>query len=145
MPDCTEYKHLMMGLMDNELTPEETADINQHMVRCETCRKEFDALCQSHSELSAVSYYGPADNELDRIWKSPFSRFTRNSGLLLVIIGWVALIIYALYEFLTTDTEPALPKIATIGIIIGLVVLLLTVLRDRIRAFKTDPYKEVKR
>jgi hypothetical protein len=135
----------MMGLMDNELTPKETADLNLHMVRCETCRKEFDALCQSHSKLNAVSYYGPADNELDRIWKSPFSRFTRNAGLLLVIIGWVALIIYALYEFLITDTEPVLPKIATIGIIIGFVVLLLAVLRDRIRTFKTDPYKEVKR
>ena len=36
MPDCTEYKVLMMGLMDNELTPEETAEVNQHLVRCET-------------------------------------------------------------------------------------------------------------
>ena len=42
MPDCTDYKSLMMGLMDNELTPEENADVNQHMIRCEACRKEFD-------------------------------------------------------------------------------------------------------
>ena len=145
MPDCTEYKHLMMGLMDNELAPEEIADINQHMVRCDTCRKEFDALCRSHSKLSTVSYYRAADNELDRIWRSPFSRFTRNSGLFLVIIGWMTLIVYSLYQFLISDTEPVLPRIALFGIIIGFIVLLLAVLRDRIRTFRTDPYKEVKR
>jgi anti-sigma factor RsiW len=145
MPDCTEYKHLMMGLMDNELTPEETADINRHLIRCESCRKEFDALSRSLSYLGAVSFSGPADDELDRIWKSPFSRFTRNAGIFLVIAGWVVLLLYTLFELLRSDTEPVLPRIATFGIIIGFIILLYTVLSDRIRALKTDPYKEVKR
>ena len=145
MSDCTEYKHLMMGLMDNELTPEETADVNRHLIRCESCRKEFDALSRSLSYLGAVSFSGPIDDELDRIWKSPFSRFTRNAGVLLVIAGWVVLLLYALFEILRSDTEPVLPRIATFGIIIGFVILLFAVLSDRIRALKTDPYKEVKR
>jgi len=145
MTDCKEYKHLMMGLMDNELTPEEIADINQHMVRCDSCRKEFDTLSQAHTKLESVSFYGAPDDELDRIWKSPFSRFTRNAGLILVIISWLTLIIYSLYEFLKSDIEPVLPRITILGIIIGFIILLFTVLSDRIRAFKTDPYKEVKR
>ena len=145
MPDCTEYKHLMMGLMDNVLTPEETADINRHLIRCESCRKEFDALSRSLSYLGAVSFSGPADDELDRIWKSPFSRFTRNAGIFLVIAGWVVLLLYTLFELLRSDTEPVLPRIATFGIIVGFIILLYTVLSDRIRALKTDPYKEVKR
>ena len=145
MPDCTEYKLLMMGLMDNELSPEEIADINQHMIRCETCRKEFDALSRTHTKLGSASFYGSPDDELDRIWKSPFSRFTRNAGILLVFTGWIILIIYSLFKIITSDTEPVLPRIATLGIIIGFIVLLFTVLKDRIRAFKTDPYKEIKR
>lgn len=145
MPDCTEYKALMMGLMDNELTPEETADVNQHLVRCEACRKEFDELSRSYSKLKAVSFSGPSDDELDRIWKNPFSRFTRNAGLLIVFAGWITLIIYSLVEFFRSDTEPLLPKITFSGIIIGFIILLYAVLSDRLRAFKTDPYKEVKR
>jgi len=145
MPDCTEYKSLMMGLMDNELTPEETADVNQHLVRCEACRKEFDELSRSYSKLESVSFSGPADDELDRIWKSPFSRFTRNAGLLIVFAGWITLIIYSLVEFFRSDTEPILPKIAFMGIIIGFIILLYTVLSDRLKTLKTDPYKEVKR
>ena len=145
MPDCTEYKVLMMGLMDNELTPEETADVNQHLVRCETCRKEFDELSRSYSKLEAVSFSGPSDDELDRIWKSPFSRFTRNAGVFIVFAGWITLIIYSLVEFFSSDTEPLLPKIASAGIIIGFIILLYAVLSDRLRAFQTDPYKEVKR
>ena len=145
MPDCTEYRVLMMGLMDNELTPEETADANQHLIRCEACRKEFDELSRSSSKLKAVSFSGPSDDELDRIWKSPFSRFTRNAGLLIVFAGWITLIVYSLVEFFRSDTEPLLPKIAYAGIIIGFITLLYAVLSDRLRAFKTDPYKEVKR
>jgi anti-sigma factor RsiW len=110
MPDCTEYRVLMMGLMDNELTPEETADVNQHLIRCEACRREYDELSRSYSKLEAVSFSGPSDDELDRVWKSPFSRFTRNAGLF-----------------------------------IGFIILLYAVLSDRLRAFKIDPYKEVKR
>lgn len=145
MPDCAEYKVLMMGLMDNELTPEETTDVNQHLIRCEACRKEFDELSRSYSKLGAVSFSGPSDDELDRIWKSPFSRFTRNAGLFIVFAGWIALIVYSLIEFFRSDTEPLLPKITFMGIIIGLIILLYAVLSDRLRAFKTDPYKEVKR
>lgn len=145
MPDCIEYKHLMMGLMDNELTPEESADVNQHLIRCEICRKEFDALSRSHAKLGAVSFSGPADDELDLVWKSPFSRFTRNTGLFIVIAAWVTLLLYSLYEFIKSGTEPFIPKIATLGIILGFIILLYTVLKDRIRTFKTDPYKEVER
>ena len=145
MPDCKEYRVLMMGLMDNELTPEETADINKHLIRCESCRKEFDELSRSYSKLGSVSFSGPSDDELDRIWKSPFSSFTRNAGLFIVFAGWITLVIYSLVEFFRSDTEPGLPKIASAGIIIGFIILLYAVLSDRLRAFKTDPYKEVER
>jgi len=145
MSDCTEYKSLMMGLMDNELTPEETADVNRHLMRCEACRKEFDELSRSYSKLKSVSFSGPTDDELDRIWKSPFSRFTRNMGLFMVFAGWIILIIYSLIEFFMSDTEPMLPKIAFMGIIIGFIILLYNVLSDRLRILKTDPYKEIKR
>ena len=145
MSDCTQYKHLMMGLMDNELTPEESADINNHLIRCESCRKEFDELSRSLSRLESETFFGPADDDLDRIWKSPFSRFTRNAGIFTVIAGWVILLLYSLFELIRSNSEPALPRIATFGIIIGFIILLYTVLSDRIRALKTDPYKEVKR
>ena len=145
MPECKEYRVLMMGLMDNELTPEETADVNQHLIRCEACREEFDELNRSYSKLQAVSFSGPSDDELDRIWKNPFSSFTRNAGLFIVFAGWIALIIYSLVELFRSNTEPVLPKMAIAGIIIGFIILLFAVLSDRLRAFKVDPYKEVER
>jgi len=145
MSDCNKYKSLMMGLIDNELTHEETTQVNQHMIRCEACRNEFDDLSQSYSKLEYISFSSPSDDELDRIWKSPFSRFTRYAGLFIVFMGWIILVLYSMVEFLKSDTEPVLPKIAFMGIIIGFVILLYTVLSDRIKTLKTDPYKEVKR
>ena len=31
--NCEEYKTLMMGMMDNELTDEESIRLNDHMIR----------------------------------------------------------------------------------------------------------------
>lgn len=145
MADCANYKSLIMGLMDNELTAEETADVNQHLIRCKSCRKEFDELSKSCSRLKAVSFSGPSDDDLERIWKQPFSRFTRNMGLLTVITGWMVLIIYSIIEFIKSETEPLLPKIATVGIIIGFIIILISALSDRLKTIKTDPYREIKR
>lgn len=145
MKACNPYKHLMMGLIDNELTPEETARVNEHLVRCNDCRQEFDRLCQSSCRLEALSFAEPGENELDRIWKRPFSRVSKASGLVLVFGGWVAMVIYSIFEVMRSDGEPALPKIAAAAICIGFLILFASVLRDRLHAAKSDPYKEVKR
>ena len=121
------------------------ADINRHLTRCETCRKEFDDMSKSLTKLGDVSFYGTTDDELDRIWRAPFSRFTRNAGIFTVVAAWIVLILYSLFETLRADSGPALPRIAFLGIIIGFIILLYTVKSDRIRVLKTDPYKEIKR
>ena len=30
--ECEKYKALLMGLMDNELTPEEASEVNSHLI-----------------------------------------------------------------------------------------------------------------
>ncbi len=145
MEACEKYRGLLMGLIDDELTPEETGRINQHRQRCNNCREEYEQLRQTTAKIKSVSFVEPQDEVLARLWKTPYSRFTRNSGLFLVLGGWVALIFYGFYEFLISRSEPVFPKIALAALLIGFFVLLFTVIRERIQTYKIDPYKEVKR
>lgn len=142
---CDQYKGLLMGLMDNELTPEETQEINSHLIRCEACRKEYDELQEASDKLKGITFTEPQDQVLQKLWKSPHSRLTRNTGLLLVLGGWLALVIYGLYEAFVTPDEAFFPKTMLAVIIIGFVVLLGSVIRERLKTYKTDPYKEVER
>ena len=145
MKDCETYRALLMGLIDDELTPEEASDVNAHLIRCAACREEYEELRKTAAQIEKISFDEPQDEVLKRLWKRPYSRFARNSGLFLVLGGYLALIVYSLVEIFRSNGEPVFPKITFAAIIIGFVVLLFTVIRERIHTYKTDPYKEVKR
>jgi hypothetical protein len=145
MKGCEKYKGLLMGLMDGELTPEENQEIHDHMIKCDACRQEYEALKEAGSKIEKVSFVEPQDEILKKLWKSPYNRLTRYSGIFLVFGGWLALLVYALIEILKDSQEPAFPRIATVAVFLGFFILLFTVIRERIKTYKTDPYKEVER
>ncbi len=136
---------MLMGLMDNELTAEELSEVNEHLIRCRSCRLEYEELSRGNTKLKTVSFREPGDKVLERVWKTPFSAFTRWSGIVLVVAGYLLLIGYGFYEYLQDRGEPVLPKVALAAIITGFSILLLAIIRQRTAVYKTDPYKEVER
>jgi hypothetical protein len=145
MAACDDFKPLLMGLIDHELTPEETAKVNDHLIGCEVCRKEYDELVASGHVLGSVAFKEPEDEVLERLWRSPFSRFTTVSGMVLVAIGYLGLIGYGIYEFVNDRGEALLPKVALVAVVTGFVLLLFTVIRQRIKTYNVDRYKEIVR
>ena len=73
----------------------------------------------------------------------PTARTTRGLGWLLLIGGGVAVLGFAIYEFLLAPTDAPLLKWGLIAFYAGWAVLLLAVLRQRLLARKTDRYKDV--
>jgi hypothetical protein len=145
MHNCENYKPLLMGLIDHELTPEEITRINEHLIRCAECREEYEQLRQTATKIETISFIEPEDEILNSLWRSPYSRLTRFSGLFLVIAGWLALLLYALYELIRNNEEPFLPRIAVAAMTIGFLLLLIQLIRERLKTYSVDPYKEVKR
>lgn len=145
MNRCMKYKKLLMGLIDDELTAEEISEVQQHLTRCADCRKEYEELKSTSAKIKKISFEEPQDKVLKSLWKNPFSRFVRISGLIMVIGGWVALLVYALIETFSQGDEPVFSKIAVAAVFIGFFVLLASVIRERMKTFKSDPYKEVER
>ena len=72
-----------------------------------------------------------------------FDRTMRGMGWLLVVGAVLLLVGYGGYEFILSDVEPPFVKWAVGAVYLGLAVLLLSVLRQRLSARKTDPYKDV--
>lgn len=61
-------------------------------------------------KIEAVSFVEPEDEVLEQLWKIPYSRMTRNSGLLLVLGGVLLLIIYGIFEFLKKRRGSSCPE-----------------------------------
>ena len=145
MNDCEKYHSLIVGLLDNELIPEEIQELNTHLKRCSSCRKEFDEMKEISGKLTLPSFKEPEDEVLDKLWKSPYTRFTHNAGIFMVLTGYLCLFGYAFYEFIINKKEAALPKVAMTALIIGFLILLFSVIRERMKTYKKDIYKEVNR
>jgi hypothetical protein len=71
-------------------------------------------------------------------------RASRGAGWLLYVIGTVVVVAYGVYEFTIDDEIPALVKTSVAAIVVGLVLLFISVLRQRLVARKTDKYEDVK-
>lgn len=145
MTACESHQGLLMGLLDGELDPEEAQEVNTHLHRCAGCREEYEQLRTSSKKIETVSFIEPQAETLNALWKRPYTRFTRNASLLLILVGYLALILFGIYEFLQDRSEAMLPKVATVAICVGFVILLCSVIRERLRSYKTDPYKEIER
>ena len=145
MNNCESFKGLLVGLLDGELTPEETRQINEHLTRCAACRTEYGQLRETTGKLTAISFQEPTDAVLAQVWKSPFSRLARNTSLVMIVGGYAALIGYGLFELLTSGKEELPAKMGLAAIVLGFLILLVQLVRERVRTYKTDPYKEIKR
>jgi predicted anti-sigma-YlaC factor YlaD len=145
MTDCAEYKPLLAGLLDGELTADETTRINEHLIRCASCRADYEQLRKAANRLEAISFVEVTDEAAKAFWRTPYSRAARVAGLALVIGGYAVLLLYALVAYIVHGPEGVIARISLAAIVIGFLVLLGLFLLERIATYKVDPYKEIDR
>ena len=145
MSTCDEYKPLLSGLLGGELTSEEVSKVNEHLIRCSACRGEYEELQKETSQLDSLSIREPQDEALEAFWRLPYGKMVRNSGLFLMIGGYLSFLCYGLVKFFTDDSEMLFGKFSVAAMVIGSVVVFGIVIIERVISYKTDPYKEVER
>ena len=89
------------------------------------------------------------DAALDRFWLGIYSRLERGLAWTLLSVSAALLLGYGAYHLATTflaDADvPVLIRIGTAGSLLGLLLLLLGAVRERIRARTTDPFRRIRR
>ena len=89
------------------------------------------------------------DAAMDRFWLGVYSRLERGLAWTLVSASTAVLLGYWAYvfatEFMVDASVPAIVRFGTAGLLLGILLLLLGALRERIRAHSTDPFRRVRR
>lgn len=145
MNNCDACKVLLAGLLDNELTPEETIHVNEHLIRCAKCRNDYEELRVTGEKLESLSFIEITDATTRSLWKAPYSRLMSNVGLIMIFGGFLVLAGYAGFLFFTQGKEAVLMKISAAWMIVGSALLIGNVVLDRIRSYRVDSYKEIER
>jgi len=146
---CEEARVLLMGYIDGELQPPETARLEDHLGVCVSCRREevgFRRLGEVTEDM--VNEEMPA-LDIDAAWETIYRRMERQVGWLLlsagliVVLGWVAWAFGS--EFLLNADKPLVLRLGIAGTIAGAIVLLVSIGREVLTKYGSERYREVKR
>ncbi len=138
-----------MRALDDELTPEERREMELLLADDPGLRAERERLGRLKEVTADMKLRNPPEELWDDYWNSTYSRVERGIGWILVSFSVIVVGGWATWQFvanLIADTGmPPLVKAGVLAGSLGLVVLLVSVLRQRLFVKKTDPYKDIVR
>ena len=136
---CEQYEVMLTGYIDGELTDAQQVELEAPLDTCQNCRDELAQIKSLWEELAMLKFYEPTDAELDRYWSGIYNRLERGLGWMLFSVGAVVLLSYGafkLIEDLITDPAIAMAvKIGSAALLLGLVLLFVSILRERLQVF----------
>jgi len=143
--DCTRYQTDGMRLIDDELSMDERLEYQAHVRECDTCRGELESLGRVVTLTDQLRLRVSDEAFWADYWKSIARRTERRLGFLLLTGGIVALLLYFVYRVVRSPEFWSYEGISVAVILLGLIVLFISVARERYHESKNDPYREVER
>lgn len=142
-------RQLIMAAVDGEIGDSERTELEGYLQKYPDLHEEFQQFKHMQEITMNMKYTSPPESVWDKYWLGVYNRIERGIGWILLSIGAIVLLIYGLYsifESILADTEITWwLKLAIFSAIAGTVVLLVSVLREKIFLHKTERYKDIRR
>ena len=142
-------RHLMMAALDDELARGEREELDRLLADDPGLRSEWDRLHEVKEVTNVMSLRRPPEETWEQYFGSVYNRMERGFAWILLSMGTIVLTGWALWvgleELWGTTELPMYVKIAIFATLLGLTVLLLSVIREKLFVRRTDPYKEIQR
>lgn len=142
---CHKAQELISGYLDNELTQQQRQMLRVHLESCDNCQAIYQDLKAMQESIGSLQYPECEEEKMDKILQEPVAKKISIVGWLLVTIPLAILFIYHLITIFTVGSF-SLFSIKTIILLIeaGVLLLFISVLRQRLIARKNDKYRNVK-
>ncbi len=146
---CHDYKDLMMGYLDNELSDEQKRQFEEHLAGCSECKDELAEFRKLKAITDEVTLVEPEDRLWQDYWSGIYNRIERSVGWIVFSVAAILLTIYGgfklIEELIRDETIGMLLKIGLLVLIVGLAILFVSVLRERLYFWQRDRYRNVRR
>jgi hypothetical protein len=142
-------RQLMMAAVDGEIGDSERTELEAYLQKYPDTYEEFYQFKHMQEITMNMKYTSPPESVWDKYWLGVYNRIERGIGWILLSIGATVLLIYGFYsivESILADAEIALwLKLAIFSAVAGAIVLLVSVLREKIFLHKTERYKDIRK
>ncbi len=143
------FQYLLNKALDEALTNSERIEFEQLISTSKEFQDEWNSLKKIKEISSTMKFKNPPEELWDKYWLGIYARLERGVAWILISIGTSILLIYGGFKLIESIIEdPTLTwflKIAILAIIIGFVLLVVSVIRERFFLRKSDKYKDIKR
>jgi len=143
--ECTRYQTDGMRFIDDELSLEERLQYQAHVRDCDACRRELESLGRVVRLTDQLKLRVSDEAFWKGYWESVYRRTERRLGFLFITGGAAMLLVYLLYRALRSQELWTYEGVSIAVILLGLIVLFISVARERYHEHKNDPYREVER
>ena len=143
--ECTRFQTDGMRLLDGELSENEKTQYEAHVKECDFCRKELSSFGRIVEFTNELKLRTPDDEFWEGYWESVYRRSERGLGFFFVVTGILALMLWGVFRAVSSPRFLTYEGISVTVILVGLIVIFLSVARERFHESKNDPYKGVRR
>ena len=134
---------------ENELTGPETLEFESLLKSNNELKQEFEEQKRIKEVLRKMKLKNPSREVWDSYWMGIYNRVERGIAWVVISIGALIFFGYASYEvvnaFINDTHTPPLAKLGIALLIFGALILIFSLIREKIFTSKRDKYKEVQR
>lgn len=135
---------LISGWLDGELTQRDEQKVRLHLEDCGDCRDLAASMRDLREVTMATEFNTPEDTQWDERPRTPISGWFRRIGWIVTLV-WVVGLTGWLSYLVATDVENWWEAALWFALLAGGALLFLSVLIDRLRDRRTDPYRKVEK
>ncbi len=140
-----EVQKLLSAHLDGELTQADRQRVRVHLEDCAECRREFEQLQKLQQITGSLDFAEPPEEKMRAIEQKLSVQAPRQLGWSFLLGGVAVWVAYAVYLFLTAPDLLTWQRLTAGAIVIGLVLLLVSVARQRWLELPHDRYRGVKK
>ena len=144
-----KFLDLMEKYFDGNLSESESYQFNVLLSSKEKYKHEFEEQKKIKEVLKSMKMKNPSSELWDGYWERTYNRIERGLGWLAIFLGALILLAFASIEFVdqfySDNSTPIIIKFVFTSLVFGLLVLLFSVISEKLFTNKSDKYKEVQR
>jgi len=146
---CKEMSLNIMALLDEELNEDKIGEVKKHLASCEKCSDDYASIKKVKEVTGAMKFKKLPEFYWDDYWKHIYNRIERGLSWLLLSLGAIIILSFAGWKFVekltaNQDIHPLL-KGGIFIFLVGIIILVISILREKMIVRRVDKYREIER
>ncbi|RMD51540.1 MAG: hypothetical protein D6830_00140 [Ignavibacteria bacterium] len=143
------FIYLNERYLSGEITAEEKEEFEKMISNNPELKKEFEDQKKVSEALKKMKLKNPEAEVWDAYWLGIYNRIERGLAWIIISIGAIIVLSYSIIEslqkFLEDNSISPIMKFGVLILAVGFVILIVSLIREKIFKAKRDKYKEIQR